>query len=228
MGKISLYILLTLIYIGFSISVISINENRPYLKSEKNFDSFFSNAPISVILIKTFKKGFFLKSYFLKLRVVHGYFPYEEIVFQTPESIFSNHQKNLGMAIYQRKSIDTPGNLIPQPAGSIFVGDLTFGSWVLDASGEKVWEFHRAFRFFPEFLGWGKFRPSQEFLQRLKISESYNKPFYGLENEFGTSGSVSSKIFSNSNGELAGKPESFLSHLKNLFSWKQIKDQKNE
>ncbi len=222
MGKVSLYILLCLIYVGFSKSMISIKENRPYLKSQKTFDSFFQNAPISVVLTQTFQRGYFLKSYFLKFRIVHAYFPYEEIEIQTSEEFFNENLKNIGMAIYQRKSLELPGSSLAQPAGTIFIGDLTYGSWILAPSGEKLWEFHRAFRRFPKILGWGDFRPSQEFLQKLKIYETYKKSFYGLQNEFGTLGSVSSKYFINLEKENSG--ESFMLHLKGLFTWK--KDQK--
>jgi hypothetical protein len=228
MGKISIYVLLCLIYVGFSKSVISIHENIPFLKSEKIFDSFFQNAPISVVLIKTFKKGFFLKSYFLKIRVVHGYFPSEDLIIQTSEDFYNKNLYNLGMAIYQRKTLESPGRSIPQPGGSIFIGDLTFGSWKIDHSGDRVWEFHRAFRFFPEILGWGDYRPSLEFYQKLKINETFNRPFYGLTGEFGTSGHITSKYFLKPETIEVEKREPFITHLKNLFLIQFKKGKKNE
>lgn len=228
MSKISFYILLTLIYIGFSKSVISIDKNRPLLKSEKIFDAFFQNPPVSVVLIDFFEHGFFLKSYFLKLRLVYPYFPYNEIIIQTSGELYEKNIPNLGMAIYQRKSLDFPGQLIPQPSGSIFVGDLTYGSWVLDKSGERVWEFHRAFRHFPEVLGWGKFKFSFNFFQKLKLNESNKRSYYGSNNEFGTNGYVSSKYFTQSTKREKEKVITFRSHLMELFSLPLKKGVTNE
>ena len=219
MVRISLYIFLTLIYIGFSKSIVPVKDNRSFLKSEKIFDSFFRSAPVSLVLIDMFEDGFFLKSYYLKLRIVHGFFPPEEIVIQTTHEYYRKNIKNLGMAIYQRKSLDLPGKLLPQPSGSIFIGDLTYGSWKLDKSGEKNWEFHHAFRQFPDFLGWGRFRPSTAFYEKLKVSDYYNQSFYGPNFEFGTEGSVSSKIFTASTSEKKEINKKILHHLIKLFTW---------
>jgi len=228
MGKISLYILLTLIYIGFSKSTGSFKENRPLLKSEKIFDPFFQNAPVSVVLIGMFEQGFFLKSYFLRLRLVHAYFPTEDIVIQTSREFYEKNLNNLGMSIYQRRSLEIPGLSIPQPSGTIFLGDLTYGLWKLDKSGERVWEFHRAFRNFPEILGWGKFRPSMDFFNNLKIHDSYNQSYYGPNGEFGKNGSVSSKYFFPSTDQDSRKTERLLPHLKKLFSLSIQKGATNE
>lgn len=228
MGKISLYILLTLIYIGFSKSIISFKENRPLLKSDKIFDAYFQNAPVSVVLTDFSEHGFFLKSYFLKLRLIYPYFPYQDIVIQTSKEFYKKNINNLGMAIYQRKSLDFPGQSIPQPGGSIFLGDFTYGSWVLDESGDRIWEFHRAFRHFSEIIGWGKFRPSMEFYQKLKLNESNKRSFYGPNNEFGTKGNVTRKYFVKSTNKQNKKNKTFISHLKGFFSLPTLKGAKNE
>jgi hypothetical protein len=228
MGRISLYILLTLIYIGFSKSIISLKENRPLLKTEKIFDPFFQNAPLSVVLVGMFEQGYFLKSYFLKLRLVQAYFPTEDIVIQTSKEFYEKNLNNLGMSIYQRRSLDLPGRSIPQPSGSIFLGDLTYGFWKLDKSGDRVWEFHRAFRHFPEILGWGKFRPSMDFFNNLKIHDSYNQSYYGPNGEFGKNGSVSSKYFLPSTKHKGQRTEMFFPHLKKLFSLSIQKGNTNE
>lgn len=228
MGKISLYILLTLIYIGFSKSIVSINQNIQLLKSEKMFDNFFQNPPVSVLLIEFFEHGFILKSYFLKLRMVYPYFPYEDIVVQTSGEFYKKNIQNLGMAIYQRKSLDHPGQSTPQPGGSIFIGDLTYGTWKLDNSGDRIWDFHRAFRQFPETLGWGKFRPSMTFYQKLKLNESNNRSYFGPNNEFGTKGYVTSKYFTEVNEKEYKIFGNLLAHLKELFSFPTKKGELNE
>ncbi len=228
MGKVSFYILLTLIYIGFSKSVVSLSEKRPLLKSEKTLDPFFQSAPISVVLIDMFDQGFILKSYFLKLRLVHAYYPYEDITIQTTKEFCEKNLNNLGMSLYQRGSLELPGHSLPQPSGSIFLGDLTYGLWKLDKSGERIWEFHRAFRNFPEILGWGNFRPSLDFYQNLKIHESYKHSYYGPNNEFGKNGTVSSKYFTPKKKRRGQNIKMFLPHLKKLFSFSIKKGATNE
>ena len=69
------------------------------------------------------------------------------------------------MSVFRRKdpSQEGIGSTLPLPPGALYVGDLAFGRWVYRDSGEKVWKFHRAYRNFPQFLGWKDFSPNIEF-----------------------------------------------------------------
>ena len=57
------------------------------------------------------------------------------------------------------------------------------------------WRFNKSFKNFPRYLGWGKFRPDENFYQEMRSSAALGQPFYGLHNEFGPQGKITRENF---------------------------------
>src|SRR5690606_15496342 len=108
---------------------------------------------------------------------------------------WNKNEINLGMSIFRRDEKDDRTSVVTQPPGAIFLGDPSYGSWQLAPSGEKEWHFYNAYKYFPDYLGWGDYRPTETFWNGLKLHASNNEAYYGDNSQFGTNGSVTSKVF---------------------------------
>ena len=101
MNKISLYILLILIFLGFSKSFSPNLKNINFIKDERMFSKFIKDGPLSLILIESYEQGTFIKSYFQKYRVVHGFKPLNNqfIIFRTSKKFWEK-----GKTVLQKQS----------------------------------------------------------------------------------------------------------------------------
>ncbi|ATH08961.1 hypothetical protein BIY24_13690 [Halobacteriovorax marinus] len=191
MNKISIYILLTLIYLGLSKSFSPSEKRAPHVPNEKIFPSFFFGAPISIILLDSFQTGFLIKTYFQKYKIVHGFKHPETIIVRTSYSFWEKNKGNIGMSIFRRGEKKNTQSDIPMPPGILYVGDPAYGHWEMLNSGEKGWVFHRAYRHFPAIFNWGTFTPTERFYNTAVAFEEHDKTYYGDNNEFGTNGKLS-------------------------------------
>lgn len=224
MNKVSLYVLLILIYLGLSKSFSPSEQRTPYIINEKVFANFFQGKPLSIMLVDSFQTGFFIKTYFQKYKVFHGFKSPEIVTVRTGPEFWKKNLKNLGLSLFRRYESDDNTSTTPLPPGSLYIGNLAFGSWEYTDSGKKVWKFHRAYRHFPKIFAWKDFRPSQEFHDRMKIHVQHEQPFYGLNNEFGEHGSVTSLSFKNSHDKTVEEHVKLSKHLKRFVRvppWKK-------
>ena len=175
MNKISLYILLILIFLGFS---------KSFSPNLKNIN-FIKDGPQSLILIDSYEQGTFIKSYFQKYRIVHGFKPLNNqfIIFRTSKEFFEKGKMNIGMSLYRTEKANIPGNTVPTPPGFLFVGDLAYGRWQVK-NNSKVWVFQRSYAHFPELFQWGSFIPSKKFFLKALDHQKRGLPFYGEKNQF--------------------------------------------
>lgn len=191
MNKISVYILLTLIYLGLSKSFSPSEKRAPYIPNEKIFPSFFFGAPLSIVLLDSFQTGFLIKTYFQKYKIVHGFKHPETIIVRTSYSFWERNKGNLGMSIFRRGEKKNTQSMIAMPPGILYVGDPAYGHWEMQNSGDKEWIFHRAYRHFPAIFSWGSFKPTEQFYNAANAFLEHDKPYYGENNEFGTNGTLS-------------------------------------
>ena len=191
MNRISIYVLLILIFLGLSKSFAPSERKTHYIINERVFANFFPGSPISLILIDSFHIGFIIKTYFQTYKVIHGFKIPEKVTVRTSSDFWKKNLKNIGMSLFRREG-DNESSL-PLPPGSLYVGNFVYGSWRFLDSGKKIWQFHRAYRHFPKLFGWGKFKPDFLYFEKLKIYQENNSPFYGNKNEFGMEGSVTKK-----------------------------------
>ena len=223
MNKISLYILLILVFLGLSKSFSPNHKNIKFLKNKNSFSTLEDEAPISLILIESFTRGTFIKSYLQKYKLIHGFKPKETkiITFRTTKDFWLKSKKLLGMSLFRRENKLTPGNNLPMPPGTLFIGDLAYGNWQKSQKGEKVWVFRRSYSHFPDLLGWGNFKPSKKFYLKTLENKQKMKIFYGENNEF-------KKTISSSNSQKGQEPikKKIVSYLKSYWSFPKMKEKK--
>jgi len=227
MNKVSVYILLILIYLGLSKSFAPLSKGTKFITNERVFVNFFQDSPVSVVLIDSFETGFLIKTYFQKYSVIHGFKQPENIIVKTTKEFWQKNKKNLGMSLYRKgDSADSISN-IPAPPGSLYVGNRSYGKWKLHGSGKRIWQFHRAYKNFPALFRWGSFRPSQEFSKHLKIFMRNGKAFYGLNEEFGLDGKITKQFYlPQSQGQTTNF--NFVEHVKKFFRLQRRQRGKNE
>lgn len=194
MNKISIYILLILIYLGLSKSFSPSEKKAPYIPNQRVFSSFFYGAPLSVLLLESFQTGFLIKTYFQKYKVVHGFKHPETIIVRTSYDFWEKNLPNLGMSIFRRGERENTESTIPMPPGILYIGDPAYGHWEIQNSGDKLWFFHRAYRHFPNYFGWNEFRPSERFFETALTFLGHEKPYYGENSEFGSNGYLTQEL----------------------------------
>jgi len=187
--KISYYLILIFIFLGLSRSFDPLEKDVRFLPNEKILPAIFPNSPLSLILVDSFYTGMFVKTYYLKFYAFQGFQRPEIQVLRTSKSVWRSMNEFQGMAVLQRGDHNSGEYMTPAPPGSIFVGDPTFGTWVKDESEQEVWEFHNAYKHFPEAFGWNKWKPNRIFHKKLIGNLYENIPFHGLNREFGPGGS---------------------------------------
>lgn len=210
MNKISIFVLLILIYLGISKSFSPSEKKTPFLANEKVFNNYFSGAPISVILLDSFSSGFLIKTYHHRYKIVHAFRIPEEIVVRTSKKFWKQNLKNHGMSLFRRQERTLKTSSVPMPPGSLFIGDPAYGTWEITDYGSKEWRFHRTYKSFPDIFGWKDFRPSLDFYQKVRIFQSNERAYYGPNNEFGNLNSKDTEI------KILAKVTDMLPQLKEL------------
>lgn len=213
MNKISLYTLLILLFLGLSKSFSPSAQRTTFVQNEQVFPGLFSGAPLSLILIDAFKAGFLIKTYYLKFKIVHGFKQPEFLIVRTNKKFYEKNQNNIGMSLFRRYERNSKESTTPLPPGSIYVGDPAFGGWKYHNSGQRLWHFHRVYRHFTRQFFWGKYRPTYEFFEKIQIHLKNETPFYGLNNEFGTEGTITNELFKNSPYRIRANDINFLDQL---------------
>jgi len=223
MNTISLYILLMLVFLGLSKSFSPSEHKTPHIEDERYISSIFSGAPISVTLTESFQTGFLIKTYFQRYQVVHGFKHAETVIVRASKKFWEKNLKNKGMSLFRRSDREGSESFIPMPPGFIFLGNPAYGHWEQANSGYKEWRFHRAYRHFPESFHWGDFRPTLEFYQTGLIHLTHEKPYYGLNHNFGLDGEVTKAYVNEKTIKQTLEVLSFKNHIKkyiNLPPWK--------
>jgi hypothetical protein len=220
MNKISFYILLIIIFLGLSKSFAPSEINTDYVFSEKALPGLFQGEPISIILIDSFQTGFLIKTYYHKYRVIGADAiknqVYDTIIVRTSQDFWKKNIPNLGMSLFSR-DLNNRVSTTPLPPGSIFIGNPSYGGWEM-IDDQKVWIFYKSYASnTTHIFSWGDFIPSHDFYQRMKVFADQNRPFYGMNNEFGTNGSIT-KLYFKKNQKIAEKlSRLFKTHLKSYF-----------
>lgn len=191
MNKFALYILLILIFLGASRSILPDKGTRLFIQDQSNYSGIFRGSPLSVILVDAYKVGFVIKSHIHKYKVLRYFQSSEYITIRVSKNYFDKTLPYIGMSVFRRYENGSEGSLI-LPPGTLLVGDTVFGKWVYKKNKGKVWQFYRAYKWIPPQLYWGEFQPTYRFYRQLKIHEEQGIPFIGPENEFGSTGTITS------------------------------------
>jgi hypothetical protein len=195
MNKALIYIILVIVYLGLSKSFSPSEFGINYVLNEKSLAQLIKGKPVTVVLADMHSTGFIIKTYYHKYKVIYGFQSIEEIIVRTSRGFSQKHQAHIGLSIFRRQE-NADEDFTPLPPGILFVGDKRFGRWKLSDSGDKTWHFYRVYRNLPSYLGWGDFRPTQDFLKKAQYHITQKKPYFGLNQEFGTGGSLTRESFS--------------------------------
>ena len=193
MYKFFLYSILTICYLGLAKALSPSEIGVHYLQNERGFSKLVKANNTTVILMDTHATGFLIKTYYQKYRVISGYDQVEELIVRTSKEFARRNIPHIGLSLYRK--YDDKEEFLPLPPGSAFIGDREYGNWRKAKSGNMIWKFYQPFKNFPRYLGWGKFRPNEEFERQLKTSVAINKPFFGPKGEFGPQGRVTRENF---------------------------------
>jgi hypothetical protein len=193
MYKFFLYSVLVILYLGLAKALSPSEIGVHYLQNERGFSRLIEGPMTTVILVDTHATGFLIKTYYQKYRIISGYDTVEELIVRTSKEFARKNLPHIGLSIYRRA--EGKEEFLPVPPGSLYLNNREFGEWRPNKKGEVRWRFHKSFKNFPRFLGWGRFRPDEEFHQELKTSVSLNRPFFGPAGEFGPEGRVTRENF---------------------------------
>lgn len=194
MYKFFLYSILIISYLGLAKALSPTESGIHYLQNERGFSRLVKSPRATLILVDTHATGFLIKTYYQKYRVISGYDQVEELIVRTSKEFARKNLAHLGLSLYRRH--ENKEEFLPLPPGSGYIGDNEFGTWKKRKKSEKiVWQFHKPFRNFPKYLGWGEFLPDEEFHRQIRSHLAINKPFYGLNNEFGPEGAITRENF---------------------------------
>lgn len=195
MYKFFLYVVLTITYLGLAKALSPTEVGVQYLQNEKAFNKILKGNKVSAILIDTHTTGFLIKTYYQKYRVIVDYDNIEEIIVRTSREFAKKNIPNIGLSLYRK--IENKEETLPVPPGSPYVGNEEYGEWRKTKGGKSRWIFWKAYKDFPKYFGWGKWRPTEEFYQQLRNNQVNSVPYYGLEKEFGVNGKVTRENFPN-------------------------------
>lgn len=193
MYKFFLYSILIICYLGLAKALSPSEIGVHYLQNEKGFSRLIKGKKASAILIDTHATGFLIKTYYQKYRVIADYEQVEELIVRTSKEFARKNLDYIGLSLY--RNYDSREEFVPVPPGSLYIGDKEFGSWKKTKEGTQVWQFHKPYRNFPKYLGWGTWRPDEEFYRQLRNNLAVNRPFFGKNNEFGPQGSITRENF---------------------------------
>lgn len=194
LNKALVYCALLLTYLGLSKSLSPSEFGISYVFNEESLANLVPGSPVSVILTDTHSTGFIIKTYYHKYKVVYGFQTYDELIVRTSRNFTARHAKNIGMSIFRRNEA-LEQYFTPMPPGSVFIGDRDFGRWRMSQVYGREWQFYRAYRYLPQYLGIDKFHITYSFYQEIQKRQRQNKSFHGFNDEFGTEGSVTRKEF---------------------------------
>ncbi len=192
MNKILFYVFATILYLTLSKALAPDNISLEYIKTSKDLKKFIKLSPATAILEKTMKKGYLIKTYYQRYKIVYAYRPPKLIIVRTKRTLAEKTSKYIGMSLF-RIDEDNKISTVPMPPGYLFIGNKKYGRWLYK---DKIayWKFYQSYKKLPQYFGWGSFTPDKKFLVEAKSYEKDNTPFLGLSNEFGHKGSVTNKF----------------------------------
>ena len=193
MSKVLVYLLLILFYLGVSKSLNPSRNNTLFIKDKYALANYFNSKPMSVILIDVKEVGLFMKTYLQKFLIIEGFDDSMEIVVKTPKKYFLENKKYIGLSVLRRSEQSNYPSFTPMPPGILFMGDPSYGYWRRSKAGIKKWYFYRAYKQLPKILAYGTYRPTHSLLRAARVALKKDLPFFGINKEFGPTGSITQK-----------------------------------
>jgi hypothetical protein len=238
MGKISLYFLLILVFLGISQSSNYSDSDSLYIKNKMMMGAQIEGAPICLVLIDYFKRGLFIKTYYHRYKLIHGFKLPKYITVRTSKDFYQQNLDNIGLSIFRRNDHNNIESTVPMPPGTLFIGNLAYGNWLepneishhhqelssnqlspyqITNNKKKIWVFHRAYKNFTQILGMNHYRVTEDFYELFQNYLKQEKSFRGPRNEFGTNGIITRMNYPEFYKKSIRKKFNFKSYFKELF-----------
>jgi len=166
----------------------------------------------SVVLNDMREEGAIFKDFYHKYLVVLPDKSVETDWFKVDENYYNQNREFLGMALLTKKEGEV--NTTPSPPGYDFVGDSKYGRWQEDNSGNSFWEFYGKYALISSLFG-GWYRPVyMNDYQGYQRHRAQNRPFFGKNKEFGSTGKIAKKKRPGFYSQRMAKKSSFANKLK--------------
>lgn len=179
MIKAFFYLFVFSFYLILSKTLSPDNSGLEYIKRSKDLNKYIKRYPSEVILLETLTKGFLIKTYYQRFKLVTPYNSPVEMIFRSRRSFAENNKKYKGMSVFRKKSTNEYESL-PMPPGTLFIGNQQYGRWRFK-EGEQKWTFYNAYALLPRFFNWKDFRPSKKLYKKILSYKAKNIPYTGNE-----------------------------------------------
>jgi hypothetical protein len=195
-NKFIIYILIFLLYLVMS-SFINVNEvSTYYIQDEKSLIEILQDDHQSLILTDMKATGFFMKTYFHHYLLVGLQSSAQHIIVRTSPTFYVKNKQNLGMSLLRKYKLHNKVQIetTVHPPTAYFIGNTRLGQWV-SYSNNTQWIFYRPYKYLVNALNIQGFILSQDHFFSLQKAKELGENFYGLQNEFGTNGSITQKNY---------------------------------
>ena len=193
MIRIVFYVTLLIIYLVLAKGFAPSETNYSYFADSKALAQYLElEYPANVILIDMNTKGEFVKTYFHKYRVF-VLDQYKDVEVRTSPLFFNKSARYLGMSLFQFTS-EKQSNDIPSPSGVGFIGNEILGEWRINKAGKRYWQFYQFDSNYYDLLGWNQVA-TEEYYEKINSHQSLEKPYKGINKEFGLNGVATQKHF---------------------------------
>ncbi len=191
MNRFLIYLLIVFTYLGISKSFYPNKQVTISIPNKHAISGLFKTSPLSIILTDMDEVGLIMKTYLMKYLLISGYQEPIYVTIKTNKKFWEESKNYIGMSIFRRKELNREDSITPMPPGFHFIGDSSYGYWKINKkTKEKEWVFYRSSERIRTLLHYGDYRPTHKMIKQARNSLTQEKPFFGLNNEFGLNGSV--------------------------------------
>ena len=223
MNRFLIYLLIIFTYLGISKSFYPNKQVTISIPNKYAISSVFKNAPLSIILTDMDEVGLVMKTYLMKYLLISGYQEPISVTIKNNKKFWDESKKYIGMSIFRRKEKGNVASTIPMPPGFHFIGDSSYGYWKINKkTKQKEWIFYRSSSKIIRHFHYGDYTPTHKMIKNARISLKNEKPFFGLNNEFGLDGPITraylpAKIFTKKSNEVDYKK-----HFLRFFNYSSL------
>ena len=168
----------------------------------------------AIILNDMREEGNFVSSYYHQYRVDKGETKDIRPFVEVSETYYKKNEPYLGMAL-TAKTPDGEVTTTPFPNGYQYVGNPEYGQWRQNDSGGSMWEFYGKYMLISQVMNWAGFGLSRNHYSNYSNSRMSGRPYFGANNQYGTSGSVTKKQKPNFYARKAAQKTRSASRFKN-------------
>lgn len=191
-----------------------------YINNLDELSKLIVKRPSSTFLIDYHSTGTVIKTYYQKYRIVYGDLNREDIIVRVSSNFAKKYNRYLGMSLINKLEENDNPIYTPIPPGSIFIGNKKFGFWVRNRKAKtKDWKFFTQYKSLPNMLGWGKFSPDFFYYENLHKHIEDNRSYWGLNNEFGPNGEITTLNFPNKYKRSEYSVENLDNYLNKILRW---------